>query len=238
VVATEEGSKEAARVLERTQSASAAIAELRHALADTARAAREISLATQEQRTASDQVVLTLKEVSQVIQRMADGLKQFSGTADRLNGLALSIQLLTQSFELDSPRSLKHLSRGLAGELGFRAGQLEALEGQLEAAMRQHPFLELAYVVDAGGAMVSFLVHPDWAEDHAVPASIAIGVSFAERPWFQSVARERRPILTPVYDSMLTRERCFTVAAPILDARGDLAGVLGLDVNVRSWTRI
>jgi methyl-accepting chemotaxis protein len=47
---------------------------------DTARVAREISLATQQQNAASDEVVLTLKEVSQVVQRMADGLKQFSST--------------------------------------------------------------------------------------------------------------------------------------------------------------
>jgi methyl-accepting chemotaxis protein len=238
VVATEEGIKEASRVLERTQSASSAIEELRGALADTARAAREISLATQEQRTASDQVVLTLKEVSQVIQRMAEGLKQFSGTADRLNGLALSIQLLTQSFHLDSPRSLKHLGIRLADDLGFRAGQLEALEGQLETALRQYGFIELAYVVDHGGAMVAFVANPDWTDQHIVPPSIAIGASFAERPWFQAVSRERRPILTPVYDSLMTRERCFTVASPIHDGKGGLAGILGLDVNVRSWTQI
>ena len=47
--------------------------------------AREISLATQQQNAASDQVVLTLKEVSRVVQRAADGLKQFSETAERLN---------------------------------------------------------------------------------------------------------------------------------------------------------
>ncbi|HEX6200160.1 MAG TPA: methyl-accepting chemotaxis protein, partial [Thermoanaerobaculia bacterium] len=93
VVATEEGSKEAARVLERARAASSAIEDLRSASGDTARVAREISLATQQQNAASDEVVLTLKEVSQVVQRMADGLKQFSETADRLNRLGLIIQM-------------------------------------------------------------------------------------------------------------------------------------------------
>ncbi len=73
VIATEEGSGEAGRVLERARAAAAAIEELRGASSDTARVAREISLATQQQNAASDQVVLTLKEVSQVVQRMADG---------------------------------------------------------------------------------------------------------------------------------------------------------------------
>src|SRR6185295_6465541 len=73
VVATEEGSSEAGRVLERARAAASAIEDLRGASSDTARVAREISLATQQQNAASDEVVLTLKEVSQVVQRMADG---------------------------------------------------------------------------------------------------------------------------------------------------------------------
>ena len=111
VVATEEGSKEAARVLERARAAASAIEELRSASGDTARVAREISLATQQQNAASDEVVLTLKEVSQVVQRMADSLKQFSTTADQLNDLGLGIQLVAQSFHLDSPHSLKRDGR-------------------------------------------------------------------------------------------------------------------------------
>ena len=108
VVATEEGSKEAGRVLERARAAASAIEDLRGASSDTARVAREISLATQQQNAASDEVVLTLKEVSQVVQRMADGLKQFTETADRLNRLGLVIQMLAQSFHLESGHSLKH----------------------------------------------------------------------------------------------------------------------------------
>src|SRR5262245_8835178 len=108
VVATEEGIQEAAGVLARARAAASSIEELRGASNDAAAVAREISLATQQQNSASDQVVLTLKEVSRVVQRAADGLKQFSETADRLNHLALDAQMLAQSFHLDSPHSLKH----------------------------------------------------------------------------------------------------------------------------------
>src|SRR5262249_59428788 len=108
VVAPEEGPAEAACVLDRARAAAAAIEQLRGASGDTARVAREISLATQQQNAASDEVVLTLKEVSQVVQRMADGLRQFSDTAERLNRLGLAIQMLAQSFHLDSPHSLNH----------------------------------------------------------------------------------------------------------------------------------
>ncbi len=234
VIATEEGGKDALTVLDRARDAAGTIEELRGALSDTARAAREISMATEQQRTASDQVVLTLKEVSQVIQRMAEGLKHFTGTADRLNQLALSIQLLTQSFRLDSPRSLKQIAETWAQDIGYQAGHWEALEGRLAEFLREHAFVELAYVVDGRGLMVSAVA----GQDHDSSSPLAAGTSFGERPWFQAVIRDEHTIITPLYDSLLSGERCFTVATPVHGPDGQLLGVAGLDVNARSWTRI
>jgi methyl-accepting chemotaxis protein len=238
VVATEESGKEAAHVLERARSAAAAIADLRDALADTARAAREISFATQQQRTASDQVVLTLKEVSQVIRRMAEGLKHFSGTAERLNQLALSIQLLTQSFRLDSPRSLKHIGERWADEVAVRAGHWEALGSQLEEIVRQSPFVELAYVADMNGNVVASVASPEWMTADSRKSAVTAGINAKDRPWFQAVMRDGRTVITPLYESLLTGERCFTVVSPVRQAGGAVVAVLGLDVNARSWAKI
>ncbi len=238
VVATEEADKEAAHVLERSRHAATAIAALRGALSDTARAAREISLATEEQRTASDQVVLTLREVSQVIHKMAESLKSFRGAAERVDTLALSIQLLTQSFHLDSPRSLKRLVEGWARTLSAHTGHWESVEGWLAAAVREAPSVELAYLADRHGTMLAFALGTGMGTDREVPAAVKVGASFADRPWFQSAMREKSAILTPLYESMLTGAPCFTVATPVRDPRGEVAAVLGLDVNLRSWTKI
>ncbi len=236
-VATEEGSKEGARVLERARAAAAAIDELRGALAHTARAAREISLATEQQRTASDQVAVTLKEVSQVVQRMAEGLHTFSDTAERLNHLALTIQLLTQAFRTPSSHSLKHLAAGWAHELEQRGGHWEAIDAHLAEVVRGHPWIELAYLVDGDGTMVAFAAPGD-ASGAQRDAGIAIGASYAERPWFKAVLRDRRTILTPLYESILTGQTCFTIAVPVWGEGERLDGVLGFDVNARDWTRI
>ena len=238
VVATEEGSKAAVQVERQSRSTEEAIDHLRGALTDTARAAREISLATQEQRGASDQVVLTLKEVSEVIQRMADGQRQFSGTAERLNHLALSIQLLAQSFRLASSHSLKHQvvdgAAGLAGALG----NPEAVERRLHDLVRAHPYAEMVYLVDSNGVMVAFAVNEDLVPGGELPSAVAVGRSYADRPWFQAVGRDGRTAVTPQYDSLFTGEPCFTIASPVRDLDGSTAGTLGLDVNVRNWTRI
>ncbi len=238
VVATEEGGKEAAGVLVRARAAAGVIEELRGALSDTARTAKEISLATQQQRTASDQVVLTLKEVSQVIQRMAEGLNHFSGTAERLNQLALSIQLLTQSFHLDSARSLKHLASELADDFAARAGHWEAAEVSLEEIVKANPFVELAFLADERGTLVGLAVNREATGGREAPSSVAVGSDASDRPWFHAVARERHAILTPLYDSLLTGQKCFTVAAPITDSSDRLVGVMGLDVNAKGWTKI
>lgn len=238
VVATEEGSKEASRVLERARSAAEAIDNLRGASSDTARVAREISLATQQQNAASDEVVLTLKEVSQVVQRMADGLKEFSNTADRLNELGLTIQLLAQSFHLDSPHSLKHTSLGWAGEVRRRAGNWESIEAVLQEVLEDTPYVELAYMVDPEGGQIAYAVNRDLVGDADLPDELRAGEGLTERPWYRAVMREGRTVITPVYESLLSEQKCFTVAAPVQSSDGDMVGVLGLDVNVGSWTRI
>lgn len=238
VVATEEGSKEAARVLERARAAASAIEELRSASSDTARVAREISLATQQQNAASDEVVLTLKEVSQVVQRMADSLKQFSTTADQLNDLGLAIQLVAQSFHLESPHSLKRVAGKWAGEVRRRFGSWEAIESLLNDVMSESGYIELAYVIDATGTQLALAVNPVVAGTSDVPASVRAGEGLTDRPWFRGVMREGRTIITPLYDSLLSGESCFTVAAPVKSEDGKTVGVLGLDVNVDSWTKI
>jgi methyl-accepting chemotaxis protein len=238
VVATEEGTKEADGVLLQARAAEDSIAGLRSALSETARASREISLATKEQRTASDQVAITIKEVREVIQRMAEGLRGFTLTAEQLNELALSIQLVTQSFRFDSNRSLKHVLQQHASRLAPRGPRFEALDGELEEILASAPYLEALYLADRDGRLVAMAVSPEWSRDGKVPAALELGRNYAERPWFQAVQQNRAAALTPLYESLLTSEHCFSVAAPVADGDGAPLGVLGADVNVRSWIRI
>jgi len=238
VVATEEGSKSADRVLEQSQSTQDAIEQLRSALADTATAAREISLATDEQRTASDQVVLTLREISELIQRTADSFQQFTSSAERLSGLALSIQLLTQSFRIDSVHSLKHQALGWSDRLRDSTTNLEVIEGTLADVVRDFPYIELAYLVDTTGTMVAYEVNREVVEDHRVKGTVSVGQAYADRPWFQAVSRDQRTAVTPTYVSLLTDDRCFTIAAAVRNRSGSMIGILGIDINVQSWTSI
>ena len=246
VVATDEGSKEAGRVLERARAAASAIEDLRGASSDTARVAREISLATQQQNAASDEVVLTLKEVSQVVQRMADGLKHFTETADRLNRLGLIIQMLAQSFHLDSPHSLKHTAELWAREVRRRLGNWEAIERLLEDLVHRQGFVECLYFYDGRRGQTALVVNRQIVGDRDVPGAVRTGEGFSERPWYKSAVREGHTILTPLFNSLFSGRPIFTAATPIYD-QGELEGrarpgrqrrQLDQDLTPeRSWTR-
>jgi ABC-type transporter Mla subunit MlaD len=238
IVATEEGSKEASRVLERSRAAAEAIEDLRRASGDTSRVARQISLATQQQNAASDEVVMTLREVSLVVQRMTGGLKNLSTTADRLNSLGLTIQLLAQSFHLDSPRSLKHLVEEWAQKLQKATGASE-LESMLDEMVQSAPFIEMGYFVDTTGYTVALCTNKNILGSRSSVAGVNLReIDMTRRPWYRAVSREKRAALTPPYDSLNQGEQVFTVATPMLNREGQFSGVLGIDINVTGWTRI
>ncbi|HEX4495783.1 MAG TPA: methyl-accepting chemotaxis protein [Thermoanaerobaculia bacterium] len=238
IVATEEGSKEASRVLERSRAAAAAIEELRGASGDTSRVARQISLATQQQNAASDEVVMTLREVSLVVQRMTGGLKNLSSTADRLNQLGLEIQLLAQSFHLNSPRSLKHLVEDWARRIEPLPALAEK-EAVLDELVHNAPFVELGYLMGLDGATLALSFNQDLLDERQ--RSLAAKVRETDvrvRPWFKAVSRHWRTTLIPPYASMQNSEACFTVCTPLRNAAGAITAVLGIDINVTGWTRI
>ena len=238
IVATEEGSKEAARVLERSRVAAHAISELRQASGDTSRVSRQISMATQQQNAASDEVVMTLREVSLVVQRMTGGLKNLSGTADRLNTLGLTIQLLAQSFHLDSPRSLKHMVEAWARELESATSASE-MEERLDVLVQRTPFIEMGYFVDTTGYTVALSFNRALTDGRPLLSAVsAREIDMTQRPWYRAVSRERRSALTPPYESIQNGEPVFTVAAPVQGRDKTFKGVLGVDINVTGWTRI
>lgn len=59
-----------------------------HQVEETTDAAKQISIATQQQRSASDQVVLSMKEVAQVSQQAAESSRQIAAAIMDLNKLA------------------------------------------------------------------------------------------------------------------------------------------------------
>jgi methyl-accepting chemotaxis protein len=101
IAASEDGARE-------VQSGGRAVRDVAHALEmieekvdETTAAAREISIATQQQRSASDQVVVAMTQVSEVARKVAIGSKEGAGAASGLATLAGEMQESIASFSVD-----------------------------------------------------------------------------------------------------------------------------------------
>ena len=216
-------------MLERSRAAAAAIEELRGASGDTSRVARQISLATQQQNAASDEVVMTLREVSLVVQRMTGGLKNLSSTADRLNSLGLEIQLLAQSFHLDSPRSLKHLVEDWARRLESARRRCREGAGARRAGAATRRSSSSATYRARRHARWRCAFNQDLLDERpALAGRQGARDGRAHRaPGSRRCRGTGATTLIPPYESMQNSEACFTVCTPVRDGDGSVSGGAG-----------
>jgi methyl-accepting chemotaxis protein len=88
VLAAEEGGKEVAHGVELAHSAGQVMDSIVMVAERTAQSGAEISLATAQQQSASEQVVETMREIADVARRTAAGARQVSESAQRLSAIA------------------------------------------------------------------------------------------------------------------------------------------------------
>ncbi len=97
VMAAEEGLKETERGVQQAYAAGRAMEEIVLLAQRTAEAGQEISLSTTQQRTASEQIVETMREIAEVANQTAEGSRQLAGAASTLSAIAERLQSAGQS---------------------------------------------------------------------------------------------------------------------------------------------
>jgi len=88
IMSTERAAKKVDEGKGLAQATAESLDKIVHQVEETTDAAKQISIATQQQRTASDQVVLSMKEVAQVSQQAAETSRQIAAAIMDLNNLA------------------------------------------------------------------------------------------------------------------------------------------------------
>ena len=88
ILASEEGAKEVRSGTALQRDVVDALERISGMVDETTTAAKEISIATQQQRSASDQVVAAMMQVSEVSRQYAVGSRQAAAAAEQLNALA------------------------------------------------------------------------------------------------------------------------------------------------------
>ncbi|KAF5056236.1 Cache domain protein [anaerobic digester metagenome] len=120
-------------------------------------------------------------------------------------------------------RSVEELVRGD----DVRGMARPRVEAALRRALDQGLF-ELLYVTDAKGRQIVDnigLVATAYGDT-------GLGKDWSGRPWFRHPAGKRETYVSDFYRSAATNAYCLTVSAPVFDAAGNLAGVLGADVDL------
>ncbi|MDQ1642239.1 MAG: methyl-accepting chemotaxis protein [Actinomycetota bacterium] len=100
IAASEEGAREVQAGGRAVRDVAAALDMIEDKVDETTAAAREISIATQQQRSASDQVVVAMTQVSETARQVAVGSKQGAGAAAGLASLAGEMQESIASFSV------------------------------------------------------------------------------------------------------------------------------------------
>jgi len=100
VVAAEEGQREVAHATGVAHDAAEALDRIAAMVDETTTASREISIATQQQRSASDQVVAAMTQVSDVSRQYAVGSKQSAAAAAQLTMLSSELRESIQRFRV------------------------------------------------------------------------------------------------------------------------------------------
>lgn len=237
VMAIEEGTKMTSSANQMAQEIVRQLDLIVQAVATTSQSISEISIATQQQRSASDQIVLTLKDISQVTKQQASELKKSSKELEKINALSLNLQLITQQTVINSPLSLGFKIVQMAQRPEIVSMDRRLHQQVLEQITEENHYVELIYAADQEGKLFSFTLGKQNREV-PTPDVLTIGHDFSKRPWFVNAAGNRRPYISEVYKSLFSSEDCFSVSISIFTTEGKLAGVLAMDINAKEWNKI
>jgi len=111
VLASEAGSREANRGVEVAGAASQALDRIAGMVDSTTTAVAEISVATQQQRSASEQVVQAMGQVADMSQAFAAGSQQTAASASEITELAGEFSVAIAQFDLSAEDVTPDLSR-------------------------------------------------------------------------------------------------------------------------------
>ncbi|UCH33145.1 MAG: methyl-accepting chemotaxis protein [Armatimonadota bacterium] len=101
VMATEQGTKEVEAGVELARGVEKALEEILAMIEKTTQTAKEISLATQQQRGASDQVVAVIRGIADNARDAAEGMKRAAGLVAQLTTLAAGFREEASRFAFD-----------------------------------------------------------------------------------------------------------------------------------------
>ena len=109
------------------------------------------------------------------------------------------------------------------------------MQEELQRILTDHPFVEMAYVADGEGKLVSWNTR---TMEEAGAELLRLGMDCTNRPWFANAVNSNNPFISEVYKSLVSGEDCFSVSVGVFDDARAGIGVIVIDINSNEWNKI
>lgn len=195
-----------------------------------------IAAAGQEQERRVEKVAMDIASVAETAQEHRQSAEQLAHLGDEVRGHCEDLLTHLGFFRLPAHAKARQVVEAAAAAPEFRGLD----RGRMEAFMRQiaarQSFLELLYVTDAHGRQITDNISA--GRFQASYGSSGHGQNWSGRPWFRGAVEASDTYISGIYRSVATDNFCFTIATPLWDDQGRLAGVLGADVHFGDLLRM
>lgn len=196
----------------------------------------EINEAAECQAADVRQVSANVVEIEGALADQVKDADNIFGIAEQVNNVCNKMILSTGVFHLAGHRKAGKAVEQASQDAGVRKGSRKDRDQALVRLLDRMPFAELAYVTDAQGKQVSSNIY---ARALAGQEGLEQGYekNWRDKVWFTTPANTGNTFISEVYRSSATKAFCFTVSVPFKD-NDRLAGVLGIDINVKDMLNI
>lgn len=154
---------------------------------------------------------------------------------------ALARRFMPELFdsEFDQIKRLAgHLAANLVEHLAqdcSRAADLNAVNERLGSFLDEYPFIQYVYLTDEKGKSVAArIIDPAYRDKYEAQP---LGYDFSSREWFLQPMRTGKLHITDVHQSQFTGQLIITVSTVVTNAREDVSGVIGADIQLEQIMR-
>lgn len=111
----------------------------------------------------------------------------------------------------------------------------ELQEPLMQKFVDENPSIQFAYVVDMEGRKTTKNITN--IADRAKYENYGIGTDQSDREWFIKPLQSGKIHITDFFISKMTGILCFTVSSPIVNAKDEMIGIFGVDIQFEDWVK-
>jgi len=187
-----------------------------------------VSNATSQQKIASEQIVVVMREISEVINISANEITRIKANLEKIMEVSLLISSILNTFKLSKKYNL--IRQTMEDIIEITNGSEEEIDNRLKELLKLNSFIEGVFIADSEG----ILRHIAFSEEYEHDVEKYLLNDISEREWFKAAIEENSFTVSKPYTSLVSNELTITFTSP-LQKDGEVIGVAAFDINYKKW---